>query len=206
MIYIELIGYLASILVAISLMMRSVLKLRLINLAGAAFFTLYGWFIAAYPIMAVNAFIVVINLYYLREMFSKQEYFSPLEVNIHSDYLQRFLQFYTAEIERFNPGFAFDPDPASEVFFVLRDMVPAGLFIATPQTDNVLHVELDFVIPGYRDYKIGQFIYQQMAANFQTKGYRMLVSPPGSETHANYLRRMGFTGDPEHGASLVLAL
>ena len=206
MIYIELLGYLASILVAISLTMRSVLKLRLINLAGATFFAIYGWLIAAYPIMAVNAFIVLINLYYLREMFTKQEYFSPLEVNINSDYLRRFLQFYTAEIEQFNPNFAFTPQPTTEVFFVLRDMVPAGLFIATPQADNTLHIELDFVIPGYRDYKIGQYIYQQMATNFQTKGYRTLVSPPGNETHAAYLHRMGFVADPAHEAGLVLRL
>lgn len=206
MIYIEILGYIASILVAISLMMRSVLKLRLINLAGAAFFALYGWLIAAYPIMAVNAFIVLINLYYLREMFTKQEYFSPLEVNINSDYLRRFLDFYAAEIEQFNPGFALAPQSEAEVFFVLRDMVPAGLFIATPQPDNVLHIELDFVIPGYRDYKIGQFIYQQMASNFQRKGYRTLVSPPGSKVHADYLHRMGFAADPAQEAGLVLAL
>ncbi len=38
--YLELLGYLASVLVAISLMMSSVLKLRLINLVG--FFQQHG--------------------------------------------------------------------------------------------------------------------------------------------------------------------
>ncbi len=200
--YIELIGYIASVLVAVSLTMRSVLKLRLINLAGASFFTLYGWLIAAYPIMVVNAFIILINLYYLREMFTKQEYFSPLEVSIGSDYLRRFLQFYGADIEQFNPGFAFDPQPDDLVFFVLRDMVPAGLFIATPASDGLLQVRLDFVIPGYRDYKI----YKQMADGFRTKGYRLVASVAGSKSHADYLRRMGFTTDSQQVGGMVLTL
>jgi hypothetical protein len=201
---IELIGYLASILVAISLTMRSVLKLRLINLAGATFFTIYGWLIGAYPITAVNGFIILINLYYLREMFTKEEYFSPLEVSIDSDYLRRFLQFYTTEIQQFNPGFRFQPQANDLVFFVLRDMVPAGLFIASPSPtqDGVLQVRLDFVIPGYRDYKIGQYIYRQMADSFRAKGYSQLVSGTGNDSHAAYLQRMGFQPDPKQAGMM----
>ncbi len=56
MIY-EIIGYTASILVAVSLMMRSVFKLRVINLPGAVAFTAYGLLIGAYPVAAVNFFI-----------------------------------------------------------------------------------------------------------------------------------------------------
>lgn len=75
MIY-EIIGYVASVLVAISLMMRSVLKLRVINLLGAAVFTLYGLLIGAYPVAVMNLFIVLIDLYYLREFMTKKGYFS----------------------------------------------------------------------------------------------------------------------------------
>ena len=38
----EFIGYAASILVAFSLMMSSILKLRIINLIGAITFVIYG--------------------------------------------------------------------------------------------------------------------------------------------------------------------
>ena len=46
----ETFGYLASLLVAVSLMMRSIVRLRWINLTGAACFTAYGILIAAYPL------------------------------------------------------------------------------------------------------------------------------------------------------------
>ncbi len=76
----EIIGYIASALVAISLMMSSILKLRVINLIGAAFFTVYGLLIGAYPVAVVNFIIVRIDLYYLYEIFAAKEYFALLEV------------------------------------------------------------------------------------------------------------------------------
>ncbi|UCG22985.1 MAG: YgjV family protein [Chloroflexota bacterium] len=66
----EIIGYVASVLVAISLMMSSILKLRVINLFGALLFTIYGLLIGAYPVAVMNLFIALIDLYYLREMVS----------------------------------------------------------------------------------------------------------------------------------------
>lgn len=65
----ETLGYLASVFVAVSLMMRSLTKLRVINLIGALLFTAYGLIIAAYPVAVVNGFIVLVNLYYLQQSF-----------------------------------------------------------------------------------------------------------------------------------------
>jgi len=50
----ELVGYAASALIAISLMMSSILRLRLINLAGAAAFATYGLLIRAYPVAVLT--------------------------------------------------------------------------------------------------------------------------------------------------------
>ena len=63
----EMLGYLASVFVALSLMMRSLTKLRVINLIGSVLFTAYGLIISAYPVAVVNAFIVLVNIYYLQQ-------------------------------------------------------------------------------------------------------------------------------------------
>lgn len=63
----EMLGYLASVFVAVSLMMRSLKKLRVINLIGSLLFTAYGLIIGAYPVAVVNAFIVLVNIYYLQQ-------------------------------------------------------------------------------------------------------------------------------------------
>ena len=64
--YFELLGYSASVLVAISLTMRSLTRLRVINLVGSLLFTIYGFIIGAYPVAVLNAFIVLVNIYYLQ--------------------------------------------------------------------------------------------------------------------------------------------
>lgn len=193
----ELVGYLASVLVAVSLTMRSILRLRVINLAGSVAFTVYGVLIHAYPVAAVNLFIVFINLYYLRQMLAAKEFFTLLRVQPGSEYLRCFLDFHEDEIRRFLPGFAYTPSPGQVVFFVLRDMVPAGLFIGEPRGGGALEVVLDFVIPQYRDFKTGRYLFSAQADFFRAHGITELVSAPGSPVHTAYLRRMGFTpADP----------
>ncbi|MBP8213899.1 MAG: YgjV family protein [Propionivibrio sp.] len=66
--WIEWFGYAASILVAISLTMSSIVKLRWLNLAGAAMFSTYGFIIGALPVGFLNLFIVVINVVHLVRM------------------------------------------------------------------------------------------------------------------------------------------
>lgn len=65
----EWVGYLASVVVAISLMMSNIKKLRWWNLIGAALFVAYGAAIDAYPVALVNFFIVLIDIYYLVKLY-----------------------------------------------------------------------------------------------------------------------------------------
>ena len=189
----EIVGYVASVLVAVSLMMSSILKLRVINLVGSAAFTVYGVLIHAYPVAAVNGLIVLINLYYLRQMLGSREYFKLLRVQPDSEYLRYFLEFYRAEIHRFLPGFTHTPAPGQLTFFVLRDLVPAGLFIGELRGDGALCVVLDFVIPQFRDFKTGRYLFTDQAAFFRELGVHEILSESGSKEHTDYLRRMGFT-------------
>ncbi|ESE39275.1 YgjV family protein [Shewanella decolorationis] len=68
----EWVGYLASVVVAISLMMSDIKKLRWLNLFGAMLFVAYGIAIQAYPVAAVNFFIVLIDIYYLVVIYREQ--------------------------------------------------------------------------------------------------------------------------------------
>ncbi|MCH1929215.1 hypothetical protein L9G16_03405 [Shewanella sp. A25] len=68
----EWVGYLASVVVAVSLMMSNIKKLRWWNLIGSALFVAYGMAIGAYPVAAVNFFIVLIDAYYLIVLYRQQ--------------------------------------------------------------------------------------------------------------------------------------
>lgn len=192
----EIVGYVASALVAVSLMMSSVLRLRLLNLLGAAAFTVYGVLIGAYPVAVVNLLIVFINLYHLRQMLGSREFFRLLRVQPDSEYLQYFLDFYRDEIRRFLPGFRHAPAGGELTFFVLRDTAPAGLFVGETRDGGELRVLLDFVVPQYRDFRTGRYLFSDQAEFFRGLGVREIVSEPGTPAHAGYLRRMGFAPDP----------
>ncbi len=77
----EIIGYFASLVVAISLMMNSVIKLRVFNLIGSLIFSIYGFLINSYPVAFLNLFISFVNIYYLYKMNKISEYFSILQVS-----------------------------------------------------------------------------------------------------------------------------
>ena len=188
----ELIGYLASILVAFSLMMRSILRLRLINLLGAAFFTVYGLLITAYPVAVLNGLIVGINLYYLYEMKRAKNFFAILETHRDAAYLSMFLRHYAEDIERFFPSFSYSPTERHLVWFILRDLVPVGLFIAETKGPDALFIQLDYVIPGYRDLRPGTFLYHEQAERFRAQGVGHLETIPETEAQRDYVRRMGF--------------
>jgi len=190
---IELIGYTGSILVAISLMMKSLLRLRVINLFGALFFTIYGALLGAYPVAVLNGLIVGIDIYYLVQMWRQKDFFTFLEVSPQSEYMRAFVDFYKEDIAGIIPGYIHQiTSKESQIcFFILRNMVPAGLFIAQVQGEEA-HIQLDYVIPNYRDFQVARFIFEENAAFFTQHGIRRFISEGGSPFHRKYLERMEF--------------
>lgn len=75
--------------------------------------------------------------------------------------------------------------------FVLRDLVPAGLLLGQIRGD-VLEIDLDYVVPQYRDMKVGRFLFSDELEFFRRHGIREISSRADTEVHAGYLRRMGF--------------
>ncbi len=104
--WIEYFGTLASVVVAISLTMKNIRKLRIINGIGAVAFAVYGAFIGAWPVLALNAFIVVIDVWYLLRMRNNDEHFDYLEVDgLQSSYVRKFINFHLDDILGHQPDF-----------------------------------------------------------------------------------------------------
>ena len=71
--FIEYIGYAASACIVISLVMTSIIKLRIINSIGCLLFVIYGSYTGAYPVVISNAIIILINIYYLYKLTIKSK-------------------------------------------------------------------------------------------------------------------------------------
>ena len=61
----EILGYVAMICVAISLSLKNIKHLRIWNLAGAALFVAYGIVIESWPVVILNVFLSLVNIYHL---------------------------------------------------------------------------------------------------------------------------------------------
>jgi len=190
--WLEWVGYLASAIIAVSLLMSSLVKLRWLNLVGSILFAAYGFMINALPVGLINTIIVFINVYYLYKIYTFKEYFKIVEITQKSEYLNSFFNFYKDDIKKFFSKFNFEIEKAPVRFYILRNMVVAGVFIASEYGKESLFIDLDFVIPEYRDFKIGTFIFEHDEQYFLEKGYKHLISYASNRKHNSYLKRMGF--------------
>jgi hypothetical protein len=192
----EWIGYLASVVVAISLTMSSIKRLRWLNLVGAAVFSFYGFAIHALPVGFLNLFIVFANIYYLVKMYSYKASFKALMVKNTDSYLQYFVEFHKNQINVFFPKFkkdAYLENYSEDIISILliRNAVVAGVFIGVREGAE-LRVVLDFVTPEYRDLKPGDFIYKHNNELFKKLKIQNFSCNSENKTHQKYLLKMGF--------------
>lgn len=187
-----LIGYAASIIIALSMTMNSIVRFRWVNIVGALLFSTYGFLIGAIPVFILNGIIVLVDIYYLKKIYSKEEIFDTLEINSESDYLLKFLSYHNNRIQKICPGFAYNPDMNTVSFFILRNASVAGLFLAHRDDNNVLSVGLDYVLPEYKDFKNGKYVYFNLKDSFIEKGYTSVKAKANDLQYVKYLKKLGF--------------
>ena len=101
----ELVGYFASLLVLVSLLMTSVVKLRVINMVGSLIFAIYALCIGSLPTAVMNFCLVGVNIFYLVRMARTEQFFTLLPAEPDGLYFKHFLDFHRADIQTYFPGF-----------------------------------------------------------------------------------------------------
>ena len=197
--WIEWLGYTASALVLISLSMSAIARLRWFNLAGASCFTVYGYLIEAWPVAAVNFAIAMVNIFYLVQFYTKQDYFKVRVIHADDAYLREFLEFHESLVRKWYPSVDLDLPDNAFVLLSLRNMAVAGVFAGVKTDRRTLKVLIDFVIPEYADHKIGRFLFQQSRDIFLDDGIKRLIVDTGQVQNERYFRRMGFVDSPMYG-------
>lgn len=191
---VEMIGYLGSILVVVSMLMSSVVKLRVINTIGSGIFAAYALMIHSYPTALMNACLVGINVYNLVRLNQKDRAYDLTEAAPGDGLLGYLLDHYREDILTYFPGFT-GAEEGDRAYVVFCGGDPAGLLLGTDRGQGMLNVRLDYSTPTYRDCSIGAYLYTKLPS----KGVHTLVfEGEGSEAHAAYLTKMGFT--KENGA------
>jgi len=195
--WIEIIGYSGSFLIALSLTMNNIWRLRWINLFGAGTFAIYGLLTSTYPVFALNSFITAIDVYYLVQMHRQKDYFTLSEVPKGSNlFLQRFLNFFNDDIRKFFPDFDWESIGDPHCVFILRNLLPVGLFIYEPLPNGVAKIHLDYARPEYRDLRNAFYLFKHQKERLHELGIQRFVIKSHVKEHLKYLHKMGFKPDP----------
>lgn len=190
---VELIGTIASVIIAISLMQRNIKWLRLLNFIGAAGFSFYGWIISAWPVFGVNIFIVIIDIYFLLQEQMKKDKFDFLELQTkNSRYLKYFLAFHKEDIRRFLPEVQFPLPEDSRAFVILRNALPVSIVIFKEEENSKISILLDYAVPMYRDLQNARFFFNYVAQHLKHGENIEFHSNGGTKLHQKYLKSMNF--------------
>jgi len=203
--FVEWLGYIASLIILISLLNSSIIKLRWINLIGAILFSIYGVFLGSLPVAFMNGAIAIIDIYYLIKIYSTKDNFQLLELKFQSNHSQYFIDSNISDIEKIFKKSTFNITSDTLSFYVFKNMTIAGMFIAKKHNNFTLDIQLDYVTSEYRDFKIGKFIFETNKNYFLDRGFNTLISTSHTQAHTKYLLKMGFTKHPDSNTyTLVL--
>lgn len=192
--WLDLVGWGGSALVVISLLQTRILRLRVLNLIGCVVLIGFNAAIAVWPMVGMNAVLAVINAVQLwrliRHRHDEAEY-AVLEVTGSDAYLKHVLVTNQRDISRYNPEF--DPDSVDSryAFLVQHGERTVGVVLADDAGNGQAQVDLDYVLPEYRDFTPGEFVFRRSDV-FTRHGFRQVIAAPQMRDAAGYLPRIGF--------------
>ena len=194
----EIIGWFGSALLVVSLLQTRVMRLRVLNSAASAVLVGYNAALGVWPMVAMNVVLVAINLTVIWRMVRQRHdarAYDVVRVGVDEPFLARLLQRHAVDITRFNPA----PDAllalAEHAFLVTSGDEVVGVVLSragdTPDEQQVL---LDYVLPPYRDFTPGEFVFRPDGP-FAQIGARRVVASHAMTASSAYLAAVGFAPD-----------
>ncbi len=190
----QIAGWSAVMFLFFSLLSDTLMYKRWLGIGGGVCFGYYAWAMATPPLLVASIVFILFYAWHLYRLYTTEatEYFQRFPINTDSAYLKLFLEFYKPELSQIYPDYSLPLGDHVISFFVLRNLVPAGIFIASEMEPKTLYVHVDFAIPRFRDYKIARYMYEQQADFFLEKDYTTLWTVSKQLKHTQYLSKMGF--------------
>ncbi len=202
----EIIGWSGSALLVVSLLQTRVMRLRVLNSLASAVLVGYNAALGVWPMVAMNVVLVLINLSVIWRMVRQRHdarAYDVVRVGVGEPFLARLLHRHAADIARFNPASGTLLEQAEHAFLVTSGDEVVGVVLSrgTDAADEQ-QVVLDYVLPPYRDFTPGEFVFRADGP-FAEMGARRVVASTAMTASSAYLSAVGFRPD---GARQVLDL
>lgn len=185
---IEIFGYIGSALVVISMLMSSIVKLRVINCIGSVISGTYAVICGAIPLAVMNVCLIAINGYNLVKLFKAENVYDLVEGSGKDALVSYFLEYNTADIKKYFPDFEQSRAAGMKAYVVTCSGNFAGMLVGK-EHDGEVDIMIDYSIPKYRDCSVGKYI----CTNAPELGVKKLrFAEKLTDAHRDYLEKMGY--------------
>ena len=191
---IEIFGYIGSALVVISMLMSSIVKLRIINTVGSVISGTYAVICGAIPLAVMNVCLIAINGYNLIKLLKTKQVYDLVVGEADDPLVKYFLERYDGDIKHYFPAYDAERAEGRKAYIACCEGNPAGMMIGE-EKDGVFDLLIDYSTPVYRDCSVGKYHCSKLPEN----GISALrFGEKLTEEHLSYLNKMGFAS--ENGA------
>ncbi len=191
----EALGWFGSALLVVSLLQTRVMRFRGLNAAASAVLIVYNAAIQVWPMVGLNTVLVGINLWIVAGLLRKRHdarAYDVVNVGVREPILAHLLERHAEDIALYDRDWATALESAERAFVVTSGDDVVGVVLSRaadePATEQVV---LDYVLPPYRDFTPGEFVYRS-GGPFAAVGARRVVASPGMQRSEKYLAAVGF--------------
>lgn len=119
------------------------------------------------------------------------------EISNESEEFLRFLDLWSEDVEVYFPDFSIHDITFATVLLLKINSKPSGLFIYQDKGEE-LHIDLDYLIPDYRNMGIGDSFFRKKLDDFKKDGFEIIISVSENPVHQKYLKELGFEQSKLH--------
>jgi hypothetical protein len=188
------------------------MRFRVANLASCVVLAFFNAMIAAWPMVGMNAALVVVNAYFIGRLTRAKRAGKAFRFALAKpgdQVVAWFVSRHGGDMEAFHPLFEAHLDAVSGkavapydvnapgpvvIALLFHDDAAIGLtaFRTDPADPAAAELLADYVVPSYRDYAPGGFVYSPEGP-LVAAGVRRVTADASIPAVADYLHAMGFT-------------
>ena len=189
-VWLQVIGWLGSALLVFSVLQSKFLRFRILNGIASLVLMVYNLLLSSWPQVAMNAVLVVVDLYFLIVLLRQQRADKAFTSVAADDALRDwFLQANGRDLAGFHPRYEAERADC-QTYLVFHQGKAIGL-VAYQRHGTTAQLMADYVIPEYRDYAPGGYLYSA-AGPLVASGLKVVAMAQPKPAVEKYLRGMGF--------------
>ena len=185
---IEIFGYIGSALVVVSMLMSSIVKLRIINTVGSVISGTYAVICGAIPLAVMNVCLIAINGYNLVKLLKTKQSYDLVVGRADDSLVKYFLERYADDIKTYFPDFDAADSAGKRAFVTCCEGNIAGVAIGE-EHGGIFDAAIEYTTPVYRDCSVGKYLHSRLP-DCDIRAIRYPEKP--TDAHVDYLKKIGY--------------